>query len=117
MDRTQAEELDREAFGFSMPSLSRLFGGGNDDADNTARSEPRFERIDEMPMEVARVVRRGDGTISVTMTNGQVWSQIDNENGRNVRVGGQVIIRRATFGSYLMSVPAGGPALRMRRTQ
>ena len=62
-------------------------------------------------------LRRRDGTASFTMTNGQVWSQIDNESPRNARAGGQVTIRRASMGSYLMSVEAGGPALRVRRTQ
>ena len=117
VDRQQAEELDRDAFGFSLPSLARLFGGGSDSASSGAAARPRFEPIDEMTLEIARVQRRRDGTAIFTMTNGQVWSQIDNENPRNARVGGQVTIRRATMGSYLMSIAAGGPALRVRRTQ
>jgi hypothetical protein len=118
VDRGQAEQLDREAFGFQLPSLSRLFGGGSDSGSSAATPErPGFERVDQMQLTVERVVRRRDGTVSITMTNGQVWSQIDNENPRNVRPGGQVTVRRATLGSYLMSVEAGGPALRVRRTQ
>jgi hypothetical protein len=122
VDRRQAEDLDRDAFGFSLPSLSRLFGGGStpDSAAATpgaAARPPAFERVDEMQLEIARVAMRRDGTASFTMTNGQVWSQIDNENPRNARAGGQVTIRRASMGSYLMSVEAGGPALRVRRTQ
>jgi hypothetical protein len=118
VDRQQAEELDRDAFGFSLPSLSRLFGGGSDAATPPSPGQqPRFERVDEMQLEIARVSMRRDGTVSITMTNGQVWSQIDNENPRMVRVGGTVTVRRATMGSYLMSIEAGGPALRVRRTQ
>jgi len=51
------------------------------------------------------------------MSNGQVWVQIDDENARNAREGGAVTIRRASMGSYLMSVEAGGPAIRVRRQE
>ena len=121
VDRAQAEEVDRDAFGFSLPSLGRLFGGGgseNASASSTpAARPPVFERAEEMQLEIARVAMRRDGTASFTMTNGQVWSQIDDESPRNARAGGQVTIRRAAMGSFLMSLAAGGPALRVRRTQ
>lgn len=121
VDRQQAENLDRDAFGFSLPSLSRLFGGGASTEASTnagtAAQRPAFAPTDEMQLEIARVAMRRDGTASFTMTNGQVWSQIDNESPRNARAGGQVTIRRAAMGSFLMSVAAGGPALRVRRTQ
>jgi hypothetical protein len=106
VDRGQAETIQREGFGFSLPSIPRLFGG-------TQGGELR--QVEEVSTEVTRVSRRGDGTASFTLANGQTWSQIDNENSRNVRDGGHVIIRRATFGSFLMHVDAGGPALRVRR--
>jgi len=109
VDRQQAETVEREAFGFSLPSLPRLFGNRGDGA-----ASPE---IAEMALEIDRVSRRNDGTATFYMTNGQVWTQIDNENARNVRPGGQVTVRRATLGSFLMSVEAGGPALRVRRAQ
>jgi len=120
VDRQQAEELDRDAFGFHLPSLSRLFGGGGGasaSTDSASAERPQFERVDRMQLEIARISMRRDGTAIFTMTNGQVWSQIDNENPRMARVGGQVTIRRGTMSSYLMSIEAGGPALRVRRTQ
>ena len=120
VDRAQAEEVDRDAFGFSLPSLGRLFGGGSENASASTPSAarpPAFTPTEEMQLEIARVAMRRDGTASFTMTNGQVWSQIDDESPRNARAGGQVTIRRAAMGSFLMSVDAGGPALRVRRTQ
>ncbi|MBL8535902.1 MAG: hypothetical protein JNM59_00705 [Hyphomonadaceae bacterium] len=113
VDRQQAQELERDAFGFSLPSLGRLFRGG--DSENSAR--PVIEEVAEMELVIERVAMRRDGTATFTMTNGQVWTQIDNESPRNARAGGAVTIRRATLGSFLMSVRAGGPALRVRRTQ
>jgi hypothetical protein len=118
VDRGQAQEMDREAFGFQLPSLSRIFGGGSGGGNNQqSAAAPRFERIDEIRMEIASVVHRRNLPSTFTMTNGQVWVQIDDEVARNVRQGGGVTVRRASFDSYLMSVDAGGPAIRIRRTR
>lgn len=108
VDRAQAEEIERDAFGFSLPSLPRLFG--NRDAVAAAP-------VNENRLEIARVVRRQNLPATFTMTNGQVWTQIGTESTRNVREGGAVTIRRAALGSFMMSVEAGGHAVRVRRTQ
>lgn len=117
VDRGQAQEMEREAFGFSLPSLSRIFGGGGGNRDSASASAPAFEQIDEIRMQIASVVHRRNRPSTFTMTNGQVWVQIDDEVARNVRDGGAVTIRRASFNSYLMSVEAGGPAIRVRRVE
>jgi hypothetical protein len=116
VDRQQAQAMDRESFGFHLPSLSNIFGGGGGD-NQSAASTPRFERIDNIPMEIASVTHQRNGPSTFRMTNGQVWVQIDDEVARNVRQGGAVTIRRASLSSYLMSVEAGGPAIRVRRVQ
>lgn len=108
VDRAQAQEIERDAFGFSLPSLPRLFGNRNTEA-----APP----IAETSLEIARVSRRPNLPATFTMTNGQVWTQIGTENTGRVREGGAVTIRRAALGSFLMSVEAGGPAIRVRRAQ
>lgn len=115
VDRQQAQEMDRESFGFHLPSLSNIFGGGSDN--QSAASTPRFERVDDVQMEIASVTHQRNGPSTFRMTNGQTWVQIDDEVARNVRQGGSVTIRRASLSSYLMSVAAGGPAIRVRRVQ
>ena len=107
VDRAQAEEIERDAFGFSLPSLPRLFGRERD-------AEPTFS---ELQLEIARVEHRTNQPARFTMSNGQVWTQIGTEGVRHVRTGGAVRIRRAALGSFLMSVEAGGAAIRVRRTQ
>ncbi|MBN8608532.1 MAG: hypothetical protein J0L81_16575 [Caulobacterales bacterium] len=109
VDRAQAQEIERDAFGFSLPSLPRIFGRGGDEA--------AAVEVAEMRLEVASVASRRNMPSVFTMTNGQVWVQIDDENARNVRQGGTVTVRRASMGSFLMSVDAGGPAIRVRRQQ
>ncbi|MCX7358801.1 MAG: hypothetical protein NT015_11775 [Alphaproteobacteria bacterium] len=115
VDRQRAQEVDREAFGFSLPSLSRIFGSNNSSASNP--SAPQFERIDNIEMQLASVTLRRNLPATFRMTNGQVWVQIDDENARNAREGGTITIERASMGSYLMHVEAGGPAIRVRRQQ
>lgn len=114
VDRQRAQEVDREAFGFQLPSLSRIFGNTSSAANPSA---PQFERVDNIQMQIAGVTSRRNMPSTFRMSNGQVWVQIDDENARNVREGGTVTIERATMGSYLMHVEAGGPAIRVRRQQ
>ena len=111
VDRQQAQEIQRDAFGFSLPSLPRLFGSRGDN------QQAAIEDVAEMRLEVASVASRRNMPSVFTMTNGQIWVQIDDENARNVRQGGTVTVRRASMGSFLMSVDAGGPAIRVRRQQ
>ncbi|MEQ1491679.1 MAG: hypothetical protein ABL932_14145 [Terricaulis sp.] len=116
VDRQRAQEVDREAFGFQLPSLSRIFGNSSShSASNPAA--PRFETVDNIQMQIASVTVRRNLPSTFRMTNGQVWVQIDNENARSVREGGSVTIERASMGSFLMHVDAGGPAIRVRRQQ
>lgn len=107
IDRGGADSLRREAFGFALPSLPRLFSAGRADAPD----------LREVRLEIERVSRGGDGRAIVTMRDGEVWTQIDDASSARLRPGGAVSVRRAALGSYLMDVEAGGPALRVRRTQ
>ncbi|MFZ2030286.1 MAG: hypothetical protein WAU68_08260 [Vitreimonas sp.] len=110
VDRQQAERVNREAFGFSLPSLGHLFGGGGGHI-----IAP--EDVAEVAAHITRISQDRSGHATFTLDNGQQWQQIDDENPRAARTGGDVRVRRATMGSFLMHVEAGGPALRVRRVQ
>ena len=109
--RHQVERVNREAFGFSLPSLGNLFGGGG------GHRNVAPEEVAEISAHIASVSRHGPGHATITLDNGQGWEQIDDENARMARAGGAVSIRRAALGSFLMHVEAGGPAIRVRRVQ
>jgi hypothetical protein len=109
IDRQQAERVNREAFGFSLPSLGNLFAGIG------PHSRTMTEDISEIDAHVTRVSMDRGGRATFTLDNGQQWEQIDDESPRNVRSGGSVRIRRAMLDSFLMHVDAGGPAIRVRR--
>ncbi len=109
VDRQQAERVNREAFGFSLPSLGNLFAGLG------SHSRIQAEDIAEIAAHITRVAQDRSGHATFTLDNGQQWEQIDDENPHNARNGGEVRIRRAMMGSFLMHVQAGGPAIRVRR--
>lgn len=107
VDRGRINEVERESFGFRLPSLSSLmpdFGGNRDE-------------IEDVQLVVANVVQRANGYHAFVMENGQVWVQVEPESARNVREGTTVTIRRAAIGSFMMSSSRGGSAHRVRREQ
>jgi hypothetical protein len=110
VDRAQATAVERDSFGFRIPSLSRLMPrlGGRDREDS---------EIDNVQMTVERVIERANGYHAFVMTNGQVWTQVQAERASNVRPGVDVTVRRALAGSYMMSSARGGSAHRVRREQ
>jgi hypothetical protein len=114
VDAAGVRQIEREAFGFSLPSLPKLGLPSLRRDGGAAAAEP--ERTAELAMTIARV-GRFDGRQSFIMDNGQVWVLIDSQSNRLARAGEKVTVRRASLGSYLMSVVAGGSALRVRRAQ
>lgn len=109
VDAAGVHRLEREAFGFSMPSLPRLglpgFGRGE-----------QVPQTDKVAMTVRRIGRM-DGHTAYIMDNGQTWLGLENVENIHMRVGAAVEIRRASLGSYLMKVMDGGAALRVRRAE
>jgi hypothetical protein len=112
VDAAGVRQIEREAFGFSLPSLPRLtlpkMGGGG------SASEPALTEALTMTI---RSVGRMDGRTAFVMDNGQTWLQIDNEQNRFTKAGERVTIKRAAMGSYLMDPDRGGAAVRVRRAQ
>jgi len=114
VDAAGVRQIEREAFGFSLPSLPRLGLPGLRRDGSGAVVAP--ESTPELAMTIARLGYY-DGRRSFVMDNGQVWVLIDSKDNRFARVGAAVTVRRALVGSYLMGVDAGGPALRVRRAE
>lgn len=102
IDAVAAKEIQREAFGFSLPSLPKLglpkFGGDG-------------EKDDIVELKVRSVSKSRDGII-ITMENGQVWRGV---NGRlNYIPKGDLTarIKAASMGSYRLSLSNGKERVR-----
>ncbi len=112
VDANRVREIERESFGFSLPSLPRLGLPGTRRPDGT-------EVAGAPSSQAMKIVRTGrmDGNPTFIMDNGQVWAVIVTQENRLARPGATVTVRKASLGSFLLSVEGGGPALRVRRVQ
>lgn len=110
VDTVQARRIEREAFGFNLPSLSRILpgfvGGGQDEAP-----------VADIQVTISRVRERGYQRHVFEMENGQVWASVEPlrpADLRHFRRGDTVTIRSAVMGSFLMTAD-NGPAHRVQR--
>ena len=103
MDRAQINQTRRQLFGFEMPALPQLFG---------ADSAVAIDSIDSTLQSASLV---GEGRWVFRLADGGVWRQIDSERVRfQNRTGQPVRIRKASLGSFLLTVD-GSRAVRVRR--
>jgi hypothetical protein len=103
IDREQRRSVRRQAFGFSLPSLS-LFDRGE-----------KPEEVDRVTDKVASVGHIGYGKLVIRLESGAVWRQIDdNELGRPPHAGSTAEVRKAALGSFMMKLD-GQPAIRVHR--
>jgi hypothetical protein len=97
VDREQARTVRRQGFGFSLPSLS-IFDRGE-----------KPEDLSRVAVKILAASRDGNGKWAITVEGDQVWRQIDpGDFSVDPRAGMTANIRRASLGSYIMSV--GGVA-------
>lgn len=104
LDRAQVRETNRQLFGFE---IANPFAGRADIA-----PEPAVESIETT---LASASSSGDGKWTFRLANGSEWRQIDSGPVRfRNREGEAVRVRRASLGSYLMTLGASR-AVRVRR--
>lgn len=105
VDHAQVQAVRRQAFGFTLPSLS-LFDRG---------AKP--EEISEVVLTIEKAWVGGDGKWVLQLEGGQIWRQIDTQAfSRDPKPGAKATIKRAMLGSYLMSV-GGHAGVRVHRDQ
>ncbi|WP_375286021.1 hypothetical protein [Sphingomonas sp.] len=105
VDAEQVQEQRREQFGerksLDLPVPAGTVGDEIDQIDGTVRSAQQMR----------------DGTWSLTLQDGSVWRQTDdNPFGREPRAGDTVLVRRAALGTFKLKV-ANMPAIRVRRVR
>lgn len=103
IDRAAVNETRRQLFGFEMPTLPRLFGNGSG------------EDLDSIESTLERASLSGESRWVFRLADGSVWRQIDSERVRfDNRPGEPVRVRKASLGSFLMTV-GDSRAVRVRR--
>lgn len=116
LERAQIDAVERDAFGFQVPSLPFLRRRAAPAATAEDRSAPpEEERLQSQTFEIVRVSRRDSGSLLVTST-GQSWLLTDPPVLRgSSQVPFTVRIRRATLGSYILQVEGRNQGYRVRR--
>ncbi len=105
-DRATVKEAQRGLFGFKLPSL-KLFGGGDDDKDE-------IKSIDGV---IATARTFGYGAWRITLQDGSVWEQIDDERPVFDPVkGDRVKVYKAALGTYKMNI-SSQRAIKVRRVE
>ncbi|MEL6860424.1 MAG: hypothetical protein AAGL11_01190 [Pseudomonadota bacterium] len=110
ISKAEVEEIERDSFGFSLPSIARnvLPKFGNDDG----------EKLAELEVPVESVRRLSYGNLRVALENGQVWEQTDSQRVNYSKKNGveSAEIKRAALGSFKMKLD-GGRAFRVKRVK
>ena len=97
VDREQAKQVRKQAFGFAIPSIS-IFSKGE------AREE-----TDSLEGVLASARQNSAGYWVFKLEDGATWSQVVAEDlFRTPKPGMKVKIRKATLGSYIMSIDNQG---------
>lgn len=111
ISKAEVEEVQRDAFGFSLPSLPKLamprFGNSDSDDDGTIKS---------VTTAVTNVKKSKINGLTVTLENGQVWQQTDGRRVSYSKRKGvkEAEVKKASFGSFMMKLD-GGVAFRVKR--
>lgn len=98
VDREQVQAVRKQAFGFTLPSLSILDRG------------EKPEEVSEVQLAVQSARRMPNGKWLIRLEGGQVWRQIDSSDfSRDPKPGSQAIIKKAILGSYMMMIGGKSP--------
>jgi hypothetical protein len=105
VDHERVAKVKRQAFGFSLPSLSLFERPG------------KPAELQQIAGQVTSAYQRGDGKWVVELDDGAVWEQTDNETlFKEPHKGSKADIRKAALGSFFMNID-GQRALRVRRVR
>jgi len=112
VDMAAVEKIERDSFGFSLPSLNEIFRRG--ETRERAASQP----VEEVSLAIASIsINSVTRRATIRLENGQVWEQVDSEelSRSKVRKGKEANIRKASMGSFLMVIDGSGTGIRVRR--
>lgn len=110
IDLGTAQQLDRESFGFSLPSVNALL------APKKAARVARFAPIDRIESVIQAIRFAPGGAAVLTLENGQIWRQTDGERPYALKIGKNVRIAKGFGGGFLLTVGSSN-LYRVRREQ
>lgn len=130
VDTASIREIEREAFGFSLPNLRTTLFGARGTKSPESGDMPRkavdandagleLEEINEVTLPILRLSKnRASGRLTIVLEDGQVWEQVDSRRlpDSKTKSPKQATIRRASLGSFMMTID-DSVAIRAKRTE
>ncbi len=111
---TDEKKLETTSVAEGSQSQEALFGMNAEEQLDVARKESATEKIDQIEAGISEMRYSRTGKPIITLDNGHIWQQIDSENLR-LSKNDRVIIRRASFGSYLLKKAGSKRSMRVTR--
>jgi hypothetical protein len=97
-----------------IPDAQSLFGKDDAEASRIVQTTLAIEQIDRIEAQVTDIRRSATRKLVITLDNGQVWRQLDNQTLR-LKSGESVVVREASLNSFLMEKKSGGRSIRVKR--
>jgi len=98
-----------------VPDAQSLFGTEDAEAKRLIETSLAIEQISEIEAIVTNVRESASEKLTVTLDNGQIWRQLDNQP-LHLKSGETVIVRKASLSSYLMEKKSGSRSIRVKRS-
>jgi len=136
VSKTEVEKVERDAFGFNIPSLpklGKLFGGKKSaETEDITNKDPKERRkksknggfegpdMDKVTLELRKVAKFGYDKKRFYFTNGQVWEQVNGGSFRVIKskdAPTTAVISKAALGSFTLRINDSGKSLRVRRVR
>ena len=95
-------------------SQEELFGQNSHEVQRTVEEATGSERIDSISAQVTRLQQYDFEKVVISLDNGQAWKQIDSSRLR-LKVGDDVTIERASFGSFMLRKKDSKRTMRVSR--
>ena len=98
----------------AVPDAQSLFGKTDADANRIVETSLAIKQIDQIEAKVTDVQKSAYKKLTVTLDNGQIWRQLDDQP-LPLKSGETVVVRAASFGSFLMEKKSGSSSIRVKR--
>jgi len=99
----------------TAPDARSLFGTNDAEAKRIVEMSLAIDQIDNIVAKVTDVQESSTRKVVITLDNGQVWRQLDNQR-LPLKTGETVVIRKASLRSYLLEKDTGSRNIRVKRT-
>ena len=96
------------------PDAQSLFGTGDAEARQIVETTLAIEQIEHIEATVTDVRESASRKLVISLDNGHVWRQLDNKT-LDLENGDEVIVRKASLGSFKLEKQSGSRSIRVKR--